>query len=69
MLASDRPLRSKLAWRNSPPKLGAQRPSMRRKRLEHLDEMEDKYLAINNLENPGKRWALNEIEQDLDLER
>ena len=22
--------------------------------LKHLDEMEDKYLAINRLENPGK---------------
>lgn len=37
--------------------------------LEHLDEMEDKYLAINRLENPGKRWTLDEMEQDLDLER
>lgn len=37
--------------------------------LEHLDDMEDKYLAIDRLENPGKRWALDEMEQDLDLER
>lgn len=37
--------------------------------LEHLDDMEDKYLAINRLENPGKRWSLNELEQDLDLDR
>jgi RHH-type rel operon transcriptional repressor/antitoxin RelB len=37
--------------------------------LEHLDDMEDKYLAINRLENPGKRWTLDEMEQDLDLER
>jgi len=37
--------------------------------LEHLDEIEDKYLAINRLENPGKRWTLNELEQNLDLER
>lgn len=37
--------------------------------LEHLDEMEDKYLAINRLENPGKRWTLTELEQDLDLDR
>ncbi len=36
--------------------------------LEHLEEMEDKYLAINRLENPGKRWTLEEIEQDLDVE-
>lgn len=37
--------------------------------LEHLDEMEDRYLAIHRLENSGKRWTLNELEQDLDLER
>lgn len=37
--------------------------------LEHLDNMEDKYLAIHRLEHPGKRWALDEMEQDLDLER
>ncbi len=37
--------------------------------LEHLDDMEDKYLAINRLENPGKRWTLDEMEQDVDLER
>ncbi|NJN46255.1 MAG: TraY domain-containing protein [Candidatus Competibacteraceae bacterium] len=37
--------------------------------LEHLDEMEDKYLAIERLENPGKRWTLDELEQGLDLDR
>ena len=37
--------------------------------LKHLDAMEDKYLAINRLENEGKRWTLDELEQDLDLER
>lgn len=37
--------------------------------LEHLDEIEDKYLAINRLENPGKRWTLDELEQELDLDR
>lgn len=37
--------------------------------LEHLSEMEDKYLALNRLENPGKRWTLDELEQELDLER
>jgi len=36
--------------------------------LEHLDDMEDKYLAINRLENPGKRWTLDEMEQDVDLD-
>ena len=37
--------------------------------LEHLDDMEDKYLAIHRQEHPGKRWTLDEMEQDLDLER
>lgn len=37
--------------------------------LAHLDDIEDRYLAINRLENPGKRWTLDEMEQDLDLER
>ena len=36
--------------------------------LEHLSKMEDKYLAIDRLENPGKRLTLDEMEQDLDLE-
>lgn len=37
--------------------------------LEHLDDMEDKYLAINRLENPSKRWSLDELELGSDLER
>ena len=36
--------------------------------LEYMDDMEDKYLAIDRLENPGKRWTLDELEQDLDLD-
>lgn len=36
--------------------------------LEYMDKMEDKYLAINRLENPDKRWTLDELEQDLDLD-
>lgn len=37
--------------------------------LEHIDEIEDKYLAIDRLENSGKHWTLDELEQELDLER
>ena len=37
--------------------------------LEHLDDMEDRYLAIHRIENPGKRWTLDEMEQDIDLDR
>lgn len=36
--------------------------------LEYIDEMEDKYIAISRLENPGKRWTLDELAQDLDLD-
>jgi len=35
--------------------------------LEHLDEMEEKYLAIDRLEKEGKRWTLVELEKGVDL--
>ena len=37
--------------------------------LKHLGEMEDRYLAINRLEKPGKRWSLDDMEQGLDVDR
>ena len=37
--------------------------------LQHLDELEDLYLAVGRLEKPGKRWTLDELEQGLDLDR
>lgn len=36
--------------------------------LTHLEELEDKYLALKRLKNPKKRWAQTELEQGLDLE-
>ena len=36
--------------------------------LEHLEDMEDRYLAIGRLENPAQRWTLEEVEQEFDLE-
>jgi RHH-type rel operon transcriptional repressor/antitoxin RelB len=36
--------------------------------LEHLDEMEDAYLALNRLQNPGKLWTQEELEAEIDLE-
>ena len=36
--------------------------------LEYTDDMEDRYLAAHRLENLGKNWTLDEMEQDLDLE-
>ena len=37
--------------------------------LEHLDEIEAKYLTIDRLEKSGKRWTLDELEKGIDLER
>ncbi len=36
--------------------------------LEHLDEMEDRYIAIERLEHLAKRWSLEELERDTDLD-
>lgn len=35
--------------------------------LEHLEDLEDAYLALNRLEHPAKRWTQEELEKDLDL--
>lgn len=35
--------------------------------LQHLDDMEDKYLTVARIEDPGKHFSLNEMEQDLDV--
>ncbi|MCG7879848.1 MAG: TraY domain-containing protein [Candidatus Thiodiazotropha endolucinida] len=37
--------------------------------LEHLEELEDAYLAAERLKEPAKRWTQAELEADLDLER
>ncbi len=36
--------------------------------LEQLDDLEDIYLALDRLEKPAKRWSLEEMEKELDLE-
>lgn len=36
--------------------------------LRFLEDMEDEYLALSRLETPTKRWALDELEQGVDLE-
>lgn len=33
----------------------------------HLDEMEDRYIAIQRLEEPAERVPLEEIEKELEL--
>jgi len=35
---------------------------------EHLEELEDIYLALSRLEKPAKRWSLEDLENDLDLD-
>lgn len=36
--------------------------------LEHLGDMEDRYVAIERLENPARRWSLEEVERELGVE-
>ncbi len=36
--------------------------------VHYLEDMEDRYIAIERLENPGKRWSLDDLEADLDVE-
>ena len=36
--------------------------------LAHLDEMEDRYIGIERLERPARRWSLAELESDADLD-
>ena len=33
---------------------------------EHLDEIEDAYTALYRLENPSRRWTLDELEKGID---
>ena len=37
--------------------------------LEYLDELEEKYLALNRLAKPAKRWTLDNVEQGVDMEQ
>jgi len=37
--------------------------------LEHLNDLEDTYLALTRLKRPAKRWKLEELEEGLDLGR
>lgn len=36
--------------------------------VQFLEDMEDRYIAIERLEHPAKRWELDELERDLGLE-
>ncbi len=34
---------------------------------QHIEDLEDAYLAVKRLEKPGKHWTLSDLEQGLDL--
>ena len=36
--------------------------------LEKIEDMEDLYLAMSVIENPGRVWTIEEVEAGLDLE-
>jgi RHH-type transcriptional regulator, rel operon repressor / antitoxin RelB len=36
--------------------------------LRFIEDMEDEYLALSRLETPAKRWTLEELEKNVDLE-
>jgi RHH-type rel operon transcriptional repressor/antitoxin RelB len=36
--------------------------------LRFIEDMEDEYLALSRIETPIKRWTLDELEHDIDLE-
>jgi RHH-type transcriptional regulator, rel operon repressor / antitoxin RelB len=36
--------------------------------LQYMDDLEDTYLAVERLENAGKRWSQKDLEQDVDLD-
>jgi len=35
--------------------------------IEHLDDLEDYYLAAERLKKPGRRWTMEEVEKELGL--
>lgn len=36
--------------------------------MRFIEDMEDEYIAISRLEKPAKRWTLDELEKEADLE-
>ena len=36
--------------------------------LDHLEELEDIYLSLERLEKPAKRWSLEDLENERDME-
>jgi RHH-type rel operon transcriptional repressor/antitoxin RelB len=36
--------------------------------VHHLEELEDIYLSLDRLEKPAKRWSLEDLEKEIDLD-
>lgn len=36
--------------------------------LRYIEDMEDEYIALSRLETPTKRWTLDELEKEIDLD-
>lgn len=36
--------------------------------IDHLEELEDIYLSLSRLEKPTKRWSLEDLEKEIDLD-
>jgi RHH-type rel operon transcriptional repressor/antitoxin RelB len=36
--------------------------------IDHLEELEDIYLSLERLEKPAKRWSLEDLEKEIDLD-
>jgi RHH-type rel operon transcriptional repressor/antitoxin RelB len=36
--------------------------------IDHLEALEDIYLSLDRLEKPAKRWSLEELEKEIDLD-
>lgn len=36
--------------------------------IDHIEELEDIYLSLARLEKPAKRWSLDDLEKEIDLD-
>ncbi|EKD75485.1 MAG: CopG domain protein DNA-binding protein [uncultured bacterium] len=36
--------------------------------IDHLEALEDIYLSLDRLEKPAKRWSLDDLEKEIDLD-
>lgn len=36
--------------------------------IDHIEDLEDIYLSLSRLEKPAKRWSLEDLEKEIDLD-